>query len=163
MPQLATARRPTVARLNHRHRQIVNWLVLNPDKTLGDCARFFGYTQAWLSTLIHSDTFQAEYRQRCREVGAAAVHTINAKLAGTAAATLDAVKERIEQGVASERLLGDTMKTTLQALGYTGGQAASGPELHQHQHLHVDAETLQRARAGLLGASGSQAEVKDAS
>ena len=47
-----------IARLNTTHEMLMNWLVCNPEKSLRECADHFGYTQSWLSQIIHSDIFQ---------------------------------------------------------------------------------------------------------
>lgn len=136
-----------VAKLNHRHEQIVNWLICNPHKSQGDCAKHFNYTQPWLSQVIHSDVFQARYQQRCKEVGVVAIHSIATKLNTVAALTLDKVRERLEAGVASERFLGDAMTNTLKMLGYGSPErAVPGDQPAQHNHLHVHADDIQRAR-----------------
>ncbi len=131
--------------LNHRHEQIINWLICNPDKTQGDCAREFNYTEAWLSQVINSDMFQAAYRKRCDELGVMAVHTMHARLAGAASVALSAAVRRIEAGGASDRLINDTMRTALQGLGY--GPAQQPPEPQKHLHLHINAESLEAARS----------------
>lgn len=145
--------------LNHRHEQIINWLISNPDKNQGDCARFFNYSEAWLSQVINSDMFQMQYRRRCEEVGTLAVHTIHAKLSGAAAIALDKVVERIESGAASERLLSDTMRTTLQGLGFTAPiQGTPAPQ--RHLHVHVDAADLMAARERAAVAKQGTAATK---
>lgn len=137
---------PTVQKLNHRHEQIINWLIMNPDRSLGDCAAFFGYTQPWLSTLIHTDMFQAAYRERCKEAGTVAVHTIINELGGLTSLAIEKSRERLEKGNASERFLGDTLNNCLKGLGYGAPlnqpQNTNGAQLH----LHVDASQLLAAR-----------------
>jgi hypothetical protein len=127
--------------INHRHEQIVNWLILNPDKPLGDCARFFGYSQPWLSQVVHSDMFQALYQERCRAVGALAVHTIANELGVLTAETIEKCREKL-QIQPSERFLGDTLRTTLQALGY-GASPSNGNGV---VNVQVNAQTIIQAR-----------------
>jgi hypothetical protein len=131
-----------IARINHRHEQIANWLVANPDKTLTDCAAYFGYTPAWICTIVHSDLFQALYKRKCEELGQLAVHTVAARLTGLSVLSLEAAARRIESGQASERFISETMRSTLTGMGY----GAPIPAASQHLHLHVSAEDLQRAR-----------------
>lgn len=156
-PRTINGRIQRIQRLNHRHQGILNWLVLNPHRALGECASELGYTQAWLSSVVHSDAFQAVYRARCAELGSIATHTISARLGGLAEAALSSAEETIRAGLASEKFVGDTMKTTLQALGYTPERAEGGLEVHQH--LHVDADVLRRARERVLSRSSSQGEA----
>lgn len=112
-------------KLSHRHQQIVNWLVLNPDRSLTDCARFFGYTLPWLSLVVHSDMFQAVYQARCQEVGQLAVHSIANEMGALTHEVIEKSREKIQAGQASERFLGQVLDTSLRALGY-GVQPAGG-------------------------------------
>lgn len=143
-------------RLNHRHEQIINWLITHPSEPLSECAREFGYTQAWLSQVIHSDMFQAAYQDRCREAGITAIHTITSRLNVAAALALDKTIERLEGDVASERMISDTLRQTLPALGY--GVKKDSPE--GHLHLHLTAEDLTRAREAVLARKNGTTQAK---
>lgn len=132
--------------LNHRHQQIINWLILNPDKTLGDCAAFFGYTQPWLTQIIHSDMFQAAYGEACKSANTLAVHTIVNELSGLTAITIAKAKDTIVAGKASERFLGETLSTCLAGLGYKAGGRGQAQESQPQLHVHVSAQDLLEAR-----------------
>lgn len=132
--------------LNYRHEQIVNWLVCNPHRTLGECAAEFNYTQPWLSQLIHSDSFQAVYRTRCEEMKVPMLHSIGNKLSALAAAGLDEQLRRVETGVASEDFVVEATTNALKALGYLGNAAAGPPAPQVHEHIHVNASDLAQAR-----------------
>ena len=43
---------------------ILDWLLLNPRESQGDCAAFFGVTESWLSVIVNSDCFQARLLER---------------------------------------------------------------------------------------------------
>lgn len=150
---------PTLERLNHRHDQIILWLLSYPDRTLGDCAAWFGYTQPWLSRIIHTDMFQAAYRRKAEELGQAVVHDVKSKLTNLAAVSLDKATERIEAGIASERFLGDTMKNALTALGY-GAPVVQNDNRSQQVHLHVNAEQLMEARERAALARAGTTQMK---
>ncbi len=130
-------------RINHRHEQIINWLIANPDRPLGDCAREFEYTQVWLSQVIHSDAFQALYTERARELHGMVVHTLKDRLVGLAVAAMDRSQELLETHTGSERFVGEITKTALGALGMEGGgkQAAQKVEVN----VLVGAETIAAA------------------
>lgn len=136
---------PQIARVSHKHDAIILWLLTYPDRKLSDCAEYFGYTQAWLSTIIHSDMFQMAYREKANELGTATVHTLRDKLTNLAVLTVDKITERVEAGIASERLLGETMRNTLSSLGY-GSSAPTVDARSQQVHFHLDAEKIIEAR-----------------
>lgn len=149
-----------VARLNHRHEQIVNWLILNPERSLGECAAAFGYTQAWISQLIHSDMFQARYREACAEVGELAVHTIHNRLSNLTVAAIEKSLEKIETGAATERFLGDTLRTSLQALGYSGSAPGDGNGKAPPINITIQAQALVAARERVAAARAGTTVAK---
>lgn len=138
---------PEIQKMSYTHEAIAEFLVSNPMASQGECARFFGYSEAWLSQIIHSDAFQAFYRRLAEERGAIACHTIADKITGLAAVALDKATEKLEMGSASERFLTDTTEIALKALGYLNGSSGpSNDSPQQHMHVHVDAEMLVKAR-----------------
>lgn len=138
---------PEIQKVRYTHEAIAEFLIANPTASQGECADFFGYTESWMSTIIHSDAFQAYYRKLADERGAIAVHTIGNKITGVAALALDKTFEKLQVG-ASERFLTDTTEVALRALGYLGSNngGPQEPQPQQHMHVHVDAEMLAEAR-----------------
>ena len=132
-------------KLNYRHEAILNWLILNPDKTQNDCCAALNYTPAWLSQVINSDMFQAAYKERCAEVGIMAVHTINAQLAGVTSMVLTKTMEKVQTNP-SERFLGDTLRTCLAGLGYSANPSGNGQSPVTVVNLTVNAQALAEAR-----------------
>lgn len=105
-------------KLNHRHDQIAEWLVINGDKTLTQCARHFKYSISWMSQVVNSDMFQALYVGLCRERQVAAVHSISSKMNSVAGMALD----KIVENLANETMLPgqylETASSMLDRLGY---------------------------------------------
>ncbi len=140
---------PEIKKISYRHEGVLNWLVANPHKSQGDCARALGYTESWLSTLIHSDMFQARLQAKCEEVGVECVHTIKNKLIGIAAMSLERTRERLErlgEREPSERFLLDTTKTVLAAIGYVPSNGGVKEQKHLHIHVPVSGEQIEAAR-----------------
>lgn len=50
--------------VSHVHVAIMDYLMSHPTVHLGDVAKHFGYTQPWLSTIIHSDAFQVMLQEK---------------------------------------------------------------------------------------------------
>jgi hypothetical protein len=132
--------------LSHRHQAIIDWLILNPDKGLGDCAAHFNYTKVWLSNIVHSDMFQAAYQEQCKARHALAVHTLVNEMGGLTALAIDKTREKLEGGQASERFLGDTLRTSLAALGYGAGNGNGNGNGHSTINVQVNAPTIIAAR-----------------
>ena len=147
--------------ISHRHEQIINWLLLNPDKPLVECAKYFGYTQTWLSQIIHSDMFQALYRERCAESHTLAVHTITNELSGLTALAIERATDLIETRKASERFLGDTLRTSLAALGYSSGNGnGNGNGNSAPLVVQINAQTIIQAREKAAAVKEGTTEAK---
>lgn len=168
--------KPGVAKLNHTHLAIARWLVENPTKALKDCAQAFGYSQAWLSCIIHSDAFQVVYRQLQAEADAIVVLDVPARLRGLAADSLEALHEQVEHakkdgnGVLHRQFLLNTSELTLKALGFGAPKAPVAPNGFNggnHLHFHggaVPAEVLAGAREKIInGNGGNNGAVQEAS
>lgn len=104
-------------KLNHRHEEILMWLLLNPSKPQGDCARELGYTQGWVSQIISSDLFQSRILELRHEDFSVSVLSIREKLNATASLGLDRMIEKLEVEPDLERVRSST-DTALKRLGY---------------------------------------------
>jgi hypothetical protein len=114
-----------IQRISHTHEAVINWLVLNPEKSMRECADVFGYTQAWLSTLVHSDIFQMALRERQEAVAARVTQSIPQKLRMCTEVALDKLANAIEQSEDPEFLL-DAADRTLHRMGFAP-QSARNP------------------------------------
>ena len=152
---------PPVAlkKLNHRHEAIVNWLIAHPDRSLRDCAAFFGYTKEWVYRLVNSDLFQSVYRERAEAAGTVAVHAVKEKLLGLTGLAIEDAQERFLTGSASERFTSDTLKTTLSALGY--GSQAQAQSQSQSVNVVIDPQLVIEARERAASLKEGRTEAKD--
>ena len=166
--------RPGPARLNHSHQAIARWLLENPTAPLSECAKHFGYTQAWLSCIIHSDAFQVHYRKLQTEADAVTVLDIPARLRGVASDAVEALHEQVEysrkdgNGVLHRQFLLNTAELTLKSLGF--GQPKSVPApvgFNQQNNFHfnqpVPVEVLAGARERILNANGGTPALQETS
>lgn len=166
------SRRPTIMRLNHTHEAIARWLLENPTRSHGECAKFFGYTQGWLSCIVHSDAFQVKLQQMQKEADAVVILDVPARLRGLAASALDGLSQQVDHslqegnGVLHRQFLHQTAELALKSLGYGQAKAAPAPvgnnHYHNHNHLHaaVAPDVLASAREKLLGTHAVQEASK---
>ena len=141
---MTTSAALAIGHLNHKHEGVMRWLLLNPDRTQGDCARELRYTEAWISRIINSDMFQAEYKRRCRETGVADAHSTRARISGLAATAMEKLQEKIELPTAEPRLLKETADMALKHLGY--GTAPAPVETDTGRTIHVAGDLIVQAR-----------------
>jgi hypothetical protein len=100
------------------HEMIIDWLIANPGfGQMGKCAQHFGCTRPWLSTLVHSDAFQAKLRDRKEEVFETTIVPLRDKIVGVANRAVEKLGEAIEE-TEDPRMLLDTADKMLHKLGY---------------------------------------------
>ena len=110
--------------LSYRHEAILDWLVLNPDKSQGDCARALGYTEAWLSQVINSNLFQARLGMLLQEKREHGIFTTTEKLAGLADLAIERTLKYVEVSADPVFVL-SAAEVALKRLGY--GAAKTPP------------------------------------
>ena len=85
-----------IQKISPQHEAMINWLIENPTASRPQMAAVFGVTTAWLSTVIHSDAFQAKLLSRQDTVfNAAIVRPIQERLMGCAQVATDRLYERL--------------------------------------------------------------------
>jgi len=114
-----------IQKISHKHSMIMNWMVLNPDKPLRQCADHFGVSQAWLSTVIHSDVFQAEFQEKLQNIHNHCAMSIPEKLKVVADIALDRLAEKIADSEDPEYIL-DAADKALHRMGYAPASARNG-------------------------------------
>lgn len=136
----------SIARLSHTHEQVINWLIENPERSLRQCADHFGYTQSWLSRLIHSDLFQNKLRDRQDAVFVSVAQDIPAKLRSLADISIERVCELVAE-TESPDILVDVFDKTMHRLGYAPSSARNpGPAPVQNNVFVVSSADLASAR-----------------
>ena len=149
-----------IAKTSPTHDQIALWLVENPGpRQVTRCAEHFGYTVAWMSTIINSDAFRARLAQVQEHCDAAVAADIPAKLRGVACLALDGLAEQLADAaqapsVVHREFMRETADMALHRLGFAPAKTASGPthigQLNvQNNLIPVDPESLARARERL--------------
>lgn len=51
-------------RLCKRHMGVLIWLLEHPCSTLTECAKAVGYSRSWLSRIVNSPEFRAEFNRQ---------------------------------------------------------------------------------------------------
>ena len=136
---------------SHRHEAILQWLIANPERKLGECAQEFQLTQAWLSCIIHSDTFQEQLKKRQDECFSTAVISLRERISGVAAVAMDRLGEKIESTQDANFLLkaADMAMRHLEPRKGLGGSGMGGGGVNFQQNNYyamADPSALSRAR-----------------
>jgi hypothetical protein len=142
---------PGIKRVSHLHDQIMDWLIANPALPLSHCAIAFNRTQPWLSTIIHSDCFQARLRERQDGVFGEVALSVKDRITALAHDSLERLGQIIET-TKDERLVLDSAETALKAMGFAPAKNLPSGNVYNFQQNTVIAgtvskETLANARA----------------
>ena len=144
-----------VQRLSHKHEMILNWLLLNADRSLRECADHFGLTQAWLSSLIHSDLFQLTLRERQTQIALRIADDLPAKLRTLADVAVETLTTFVSESENPEYVLDATDKV-LHRMGFAPSSArnpAGSPAqiAAQQNNFFITAGDLHEARQLMSG------------
>lgn len=143
--------------LSPTHEMVLNWIICNPDRNLRECADHFGYTQSWLSCIIHSDIFQHELARRQENVRTAITQSIPEKLRRAGDIAVEKLTTHLESSEDPEFILSAADKI-LHRLGYApqssrAPQGGAGVSLTQTNVYMASPADLASARE-LMGRVG---------
>lgn len=137
-----------IAKLSDMHSAMVDWLIVNPTKSRREMAAHFQVTLPWLSTIIHSDVFQAELQRRQGQVfNNAIVRPLQERLLGAAHLALDRLEDCLQTGVQVEEMVKavDMLTKATGNFRHAAGPPA-GQQNNQFNTFVVSPEDLARAR-----------------
>ena len=148
----------SITTVSIKHEDILNFILANPTMKLGDVALLYGVTQPWLSTIIHSDCFQARLSEKQGDIFATALLPIGEKLTALAHSAIDKLADQIPLENDTETVR-KTTDTVLKALGY-GGNVQSGQSAEVINNTYVvQANVLAKARDRIGANSPAQIPV----
>ena len=150
-----------LVKLSTTHEMLMNWLVLNPEKSLRECADHFGYTQSWVSQIIHSDLFQHALKEKQERIAVKVAESIPEKLARAADVAVEKLTEQLEKTEDPEFILSATDKI-LHRMGYapqSSRNPAGGPApTNQQNNFFLTAGDLEAARELMRASTALPAE-----
>lgn len=148
------------------HESIIELMILHPDWKQAQMARELNVSQAWLSTIIHSDAFQILYRDRREAHFAHTSKTVVQKAEALAHVTLDALTEKIERlpEAVSPKELRETSEMCMKALGFSAraGDPAPG-QVTNNTLIVASSDALAKSRELMQGAQLALEQRKGAS
>lgn len=137
--------------LSITHEMVIDWLIANPGfGQMERCAKTFGCTRPWLSTLVHSDAFQAKLRDRKEQFFSEAIVPLKDKIVGVADRAVEKLGDAVEE-TSDPRMLLDVADKMLHKLGYapkvsTQPQGPGAVLNTQNNYYAVSPELLAAAR-----------------
>lgn len=118
----------SIKKLSWWHESVIDWMLLNPDKTLTQCAEAFNVTLPWLSRVTNSHLFKERLALRRREHAQDVSYTVIEKLEDLANLGVEALVERVvsERDTMPIAELRQTTEMALASIGYTTKRAGAG-------------------------------------
>lgn len=132
-----------IKKLSWWHESIIDWMIMNPDATLGKCAETFNVTQPWLSRIVNSHLFKERFRERRARHSENVSFTMAEKLESLAEAGLEAMIDRVisERDTMPIAELRSTSEMALATLGYVTKRAAQQAPAQQAPAVQVNMVT----------------------
>jgi hypothetical protein len=149
---LVPVAKPEVQTVSHVHEAIMNWMIANPTLQLRDCAAYFGYTQSWLSTIIHSDCFKARLKEKQDAVFNVMAEDLGSKLHALADVSIEKLTQAVEAS-SDPRLLKESAELALKSLGFgnkPGGIGSVNGAQNVQQNFYVASPADLQAARGMI-------------
>lgn len=141
---------------------IIDWMLLNPDKTLKQCAKDLGRKEDTIYTITSSDIFKHRLAERRADYNARLAAGICEAASGVALAAMKEIHTRIVDNPAKipTVVLDRIANTAMERLGY--GVAPAAPTVQINNDLRtvaVSAETLREAQASMREVHRANSEI----
>jgi hypothetical protein len=115
-----------IAKVRYSHDAMIDVIIAQPGVSQGELARFFGYTEGWVSQVVTSDAFQARLAERKGElVDPTIVASVEERLRGLVELSAQVLTEKLALG-RDGKLAARVLEITTKGLGY-GARAPQGP------------------------------------
>jgi hypothetical protein len=120
-----------IKEVSYTHDAMIDLMIATPSISQGELAKHFGYTQMWVSKIIHSDAFQAKLQERKAELVDPTIRaSVEERFRTVAALSLDKLINKLADPtqICGDDFLLKTAKLAGDALGYgaRSGQGAGG-------------------------------------
>ena len=91
---------PEVKKVRYTHDAIIDVIIANPAVSQGDLAKEFGFTEAWMSIIVNSDSFKEKLAIRKAELTDPKITaSIEMRLEGLAKKSLDRLLDRVDSSI----------------------------------------------------------------
>lgn len=146
------------------HEAFADYMLINPGCRLREMAGHFGYTVAWISTVLNTDMFRAYMAERRSEINAAVAEDLPSKLRAAAHLATERIMEVLEKTEDADTIV-DCFDKVLHRYGYApnakgGAQQPAGQTLVgvQNNVFYLTKEELGNARGKLIEAHSNKTE-----
>lgn len=148
-----------IKELSITHESLMDWLILNPEKSLRDCATVFGYTQAWISSIVNSGAFQARLAEKQKEITSAVALDLPRRLQTVAHIAIDNLTRELEKNGDAALAL-KALDSAMSAMKPSGGVNLNiHAPTNNLQQVFATKEDLAQARLAMKAAGAATSEA----
>lgn len=143
---------PKIARVHYTHAAMIDYILAHPGVHQNHLAAHFGYTPSWISTIMHSDAFQAAFALRSQEVVDPALRaTVEEQFRGIALRAADIIREKLDKPAhqVPDQLALRAYELSTRAAGY----GVKAPPAVPPQEMHIHLGEMKARLVGLLDAA----------
>lgn len=152
--------KPSIARVRYTHEAMIEEIVRNPAVSQGELARHFGFSDAWISTVVNSDAFQAKLALVKEELINPELRVqLNERFKALATQSVKVLMEKLAKPAdqVSDQLALRAAELGAKALGMGGHQAAPTVVINSTERL----QSLAGRLVGLMGQPAQGGQVVD--
>jgi len=145
----AEKHKPTIQNVSLKHRQIMDFMLINPSMPLGQVAKHFNVTPGWLSIIVHSDAFIAVMKEKEELLFTSTVVPLRQKVQAAAHIGVEKVAEALHHAsaISDKAFVVETTEKLLRTLDYGSPKAPTAPVGVQQNNFYVaEKEAVEQAR-----------------
>ena len=146
-----------IEKVSHKHEMILQFMIANPTMLLRDVAQRFSVTQAWLSTVIHSDAFKDKLSERQDEIFGVISADLKEQMRAIANVGLEKIARFVETSE-DKPYVTDTTFGVLDRLGFSAKAVMQPTSAQQNNVYFVSKDDLNAARGSI--SNGGSTEIK---
>lgn len=121
MQDLPARHAPTMgvlAKVRYEHRDMIDFIIANPQCSQGDLAARYGYSQGWISNVMASDAWQSAMAARREEVVDPVLRmSIEERMKGLVSRSLTVLMEKLDKPVVSDTVALKALELGAKSLG----------------------------------------------
>lgn len=141
---------------------IIDWMLVNPDKPLKQCAKDLGRGEDTIYTITSSDIFRARLAERRQDFNDRLAMSLGDAAGGVAVAAMMELKKRIVDNPAKipTVVLNDIANKTMERLGYGTAPVAPAVQVNNITNtVSVSSDALKEAKAAMREVHRTNAET----
>lgn len=132
---------PLKGKLNYSHKAMIDLILANPGISQNAVAAHFGYSAAWVSQVMSSDTFQTAFAERAAEIVDPTLKlTVEERFKGMVNRSMEILMEKLSLPAhqVPDQLALRTFELSTRAAGY-GARTEQSPSSQVNVNVHLEA------------------------